>query len=56
MFIAAIAAIEPGLGTFRGAARIYPTPDDLANGSGCACSTKTRKPTRSLGPGHQSHQ
>lgn len=24
-------AIESGLGTFRGAARVYPTPDDLAN-------------------------
>lgn len=26
-----LAAIEPGLGTFRGAVRVYPTPDDLAN-------------------------
>jgi hypothetical protein len=26
-----IPAIESGLGTFRGAVRIYPTPDDLAN-------------------------
>jgi hypothetical protein len=26
-----ILAIESGLGTFRGAVRIYPTPDDLAN-------------------------
>jgi len=23
--------LEPGLGTFRGAVRVYPTPDDLAN-------------------------
>jgi hypothetical protein len=29
--IAKLPAIESGLGTFRGAARIYPTPDDLAN-------------------------
>ncbi len=28
---ARIPAIESGLGTFRGAIRIYPTPDDLAN-------------------------
>jgi S-DNA-T family DNA segregation ATPase FtsK/SpoIIIE len=28
---ARIAAIESGLGTFRGAVRVYPTPDDLAN-------------------------
>jgi FtsK/SpoIIIE family len=26
-----LSAIESGLGTFRGAARVYPTPDDLAN-------------------------
>jgi hypothetical protein len=26
-----ISAIESGLGTFRGAVRVYPTPDDLAN-------------------------
>jgi hypothetical protein len=26
-----IPAIESGLGTFRGAVRVYPTPDDLAN-------------------------
>ncbi len=29
--MARIPAIESGLGTFRGAFRIYPTPDDLAN-------------------------
>jgi antitoxin (DNA-binding transcriptional repressor) of toxin-antitoxin stability system len=29
--IARLPAIESGLGTFRGAARVYPTPDDLAN-------------------------
>jgi S-DNA-T family DNA segregation ATPase FtsK/SpoIIIE len=29
--IARIPAIESGLGTFRGAVRVYPTPDDLAN-------------------------
>jgi hypothetical protein len=29
--IARLPAIESGLGTFRGAARIYPTPDGLAN-------------------------
>jgi hypothetical protein len=29
--IARIAAIESGLGTFRGAVRVYPTPDDRAN-------------------------
>ena len=29
--IARIPALESGLGTFRGAIRIYPTPDDLAN-------------------------
>jgi len=29
--IAKIAALESGLGTFRGAVRVYPTPDDLAN-------------------------
>ena len=29
--IARIAALESGLGTFRGAVRVYPTPDDLAN-------------------------
>jgi S-DNA-T family DNA segregation ATPase FtsK/SpoIIIE len=29
--VAKIPAIESGLGTFRGAVRIYPTPDDLAN-------------------------
>jgi hypothetical protein len=29
--ISRIPAIESGLGTFRGAVRIYPTPDDLAN-------------------------
>jgi hypothetical protein len=29
--IAKIAAIESGLGTFRGAVRVYPTPDDRAN-------------------------
>jgi biotin operon repressor len=29
--IAKIPAIESGLGTFRGAIRVYPTPDDLAN-------------------------
>jgi hypothetical protein len=29
--IAKVPAIESGLGTFRGAARVYPTPDDLAN-------------------------
>jgi S-DNA-T family DNA segregation ATPase FtsK/SpoIIIE len=28
---ARLPAIESGLGTFRGAARVYPTPDDLAN-------------------------
>jgi hypothetical protein len=28
---ARIPAIESGLGTFRGALRVYPTPDDLAN-------------------------
>jgi hypothetical protein len=28
---ARIAAIESGLGTFRGAVRVHPTPDDLAN-------------------------
>jgi FtsK/SpoIIIE family len=28
---ARIPAIESGLGTFRGAVRVYPTPDDLAN-------------------------
>ena len=29
--MAKIPAIESGLGTFRGAVRVYPTPDDLAN-------------------------
>ncbi len=29
--VAKIPAIESGLGTFRGAVRIYPTPDDLAH-------------------------
>jgi hypothetical protein len=29
--IAKVPAIESGLGTFRGTARVYPTPDDLAN-------------------------
>ena len=29
--IAKIPEIESGLGTFRGAVRVYPTPDDLAN-------------------------
>jgi len=29
--IARIPALESGLGTFRGALRVYPTPDDLAN-------------------------
>jgi FtsK/SpoIIIE family len=29
--IAKLPAIESGLGTFRGAVRVYPTPDDLAN-------------------------
>jgi hypothetical protein len=29
--IGKIPAIESGLGTFRGAVRVYPTPDDLAN-------------------------
>jgi S-DNA-T family DNA segregation ATPase FtsK/SpoIIIE len=29
--MARIAAIESGLGTFRGAVRVYPTPDDRAN-------------------------
>ena len=29
--IAKIPAIESGLGTFRGAVRVHPTPDDLAN-------------------------
>ena len=29
--ISRLAAIESGLGTFRGAVRIYPTPDDKAN-------------------------
>src|SRR5262249_36181305 len=29
--IAKLPAIESGLGTFRGAARVYPTADDLAN-------------------------
>jgi hypothetical protein len=29
--IAKIPAIESGLGTFRGAVRVYPTPDDLAH-------------------------
>jgi S-DNA-T family DNA segregation ATPase FtsK/SpoIIIE len=29
--ITKIPALESGLGTFRGAVRIYPTPDDLAN-------------------------
>ena len=29
--VAKIPEIESGLGTFRGAVRIYPTPDDLAN-------------------------
>ena len=28
---AKIPAIESGLGTFRNAVRVYPTPDDLAN-------------------------
>jgi hypothetical protein len=28
---AKLSAIESGLGTFRGAVRVYPTPDDLAN-------------------------
>jgi hypothetical protein len=27
----AAAIVESGLGTFRGAARVYPTPDDLAS-------------------------
>ena len=29
--VAKIPAIESGLGTFRGAVRVYPTPDDLAH-------------------------
>jgi S-DNA-T family DNA segregation ATPase FtsK/SpoIIIE len=29
--IAKVPALESGLGTFRGAVRVYPTPDDLAN-------------------------
>jgi S-DNA-T family DNA segregation ATPase FtsK/SpoIIIE len=29
--MAKIPAIESGLGTFRGAVRVHPTPDDLAN-------------------------
>jgi hypothetical protein len=29
--VSKIPAIESGLGTFRGAVRVYPTPDDLAN-------------------------
>jgi hypothetical protein len=29
--IAKLPTIESGLGTYRGAARVYPTPDDLAN-------------------------
>jgi S-DNA-T family DNA segregation ATPase FtsK/SpoIIIE len=29
--LAKIPALESGLGTFRGAVRVYPTPDDLAN-------------------------
>jgi hypothetical protein len=29
--VARIPALESGLGTFRGAVRVYPTPDDLAN-------------------------
>jgi FtsK/SpoIIIE family len=29
--IAKVPAIESGLGTYRGAVRVYPTPDDLAN-------------------------
>jgi FtsK/SpoIIIE family len=29
--MARVPAIESGLGTFRGAVRVYPTPDDLAN-------------------------
>jgi hypothetical protein len=29
--VAKIPALESGLGTFRGAVRVYPTPDDLAN-------------------------
>jgi S-DNA-T family DNA segregation ATPase FtsK/SpoIIIE len=29
--VARIPVIESGLGTFRGAVRVYPTPDDLAN-------------------------
>jgi FtsK/SpoIIIE family len=29
--LAQLPAIESGLGTFRGAVRVYPTPDDLAN-------------------------
>jgi len=29
--ISKIPALESGLGTFRGAVRVYPTPDDLAN-------------------------
>ncbi len=29
--ISKIPALESGLGTYRGAVRIYPTPDDLAN-------------------------
>jgi S-DNA-T family DNA segregation ATPase FtsK/SpoIIIE len=29
--VAKLPAIESGIGTFRGAVRVYPTPDDLAN-------------------------
>lgn len=50
--IAKLPAIESGLGTFRGAARVYPPRRTWPTGSSCGCWTKTRTPTRSPGPAH----
>ena len=54
--VAKIPAIESGLGTFRGAVRVYPTPDDWPTDAKSACSTWTRTPELFRGPARRSRQ
>jgi hypothetical protein len=50
--VARIPAIESGLGTFRGAARVYPIPDDLANRCEIRVLDMDPHGARYRGPGH----
>ena len=50
-----LAAIESGLGTFRGAARVLPTPMAWPTGSSCGSWTKIRTQTPSPGRARLSH-